>query len=63
MLEEMTPATTEPVTPKPKASGLRKPSMMATPSTGIRPPGGASTGLRAPASVGSKVSFYNMRLR
>ena len=43
----------EPSTPKPKPSGLKRPSGIATPSSGIKPPG--SSGLRMPSAIGAKV--------
>ena len=45
----------EPATPKPRPSGLKRPSGLATPASGLRTPG--SSGLRMPTSTGAKVTM------
>lgn len=58
MLEDVhdNPSTldvTEPATPRVKPSGLRKPTGLATPGSGLRMP--SASGLRTPAATGAKV--------
>ncbi|XP_067931812.1 dynactin subunit 1-like [Watersipora subatra] len=54
VLEEVSESSEvlEPVTPKPRPSGLKKPSGLATPGSALRPPG---SGLRMPTAGGVKV--------